>query len=362
MREKMRARNAMILLRPALLGAAALLGACIFGGTGTDTDNGLTQTTPVDRSISARVVDSAGRPVEDVTLVLHTPGFRPDSGGAEQLLDSARTLVTDSAGYARFRMARAGAYVIEGSRGGAVLFYDTLAVADSLGRADYTFRSRPSRSFQGAVRLLSGLRVDSGVIFVRGTGLTARLTAEGAYDLGDLPAEVSLMSVGLRYRASPREFRVAELKNDTTKPVSLNDSFSCRVIPRDSAEKQPSYQAVTGGPATASPDKATTGPATFDSTRIKAAAGSCDSLQSGTVVTVKAPDPKSGPLVRDSVVSAPYVVVDGQGSTQPVLVPLKGCVAAPGSESTTFSVSLQPSTTGADALVGDVSGSCVAPK
>src|SRR6185312_12457736 len=99
---------------------------------------------------------------------------------------------------------------------GGDLFYDTLAVADSQGRADYTFRSQPPRNFQGTVRLASGLRVDSGVIFVRGTGKWARLAASGAYDLGSLPAEVALMSVGLRYSATPQQFRVAEQKPPAT--------------------------------------------------------------------------------------------------------------------------------------------------
>jgi hypothetical protein len=362
----MRAKLATFLLRLALAASAGLLPwACIIGGTGTDTENGIVDSTgSVNLMVSARVVDSGGRPVRDVTLSLRAPGFRPDSGAApEQSLDSARELRTDAAGFVKFRVARAGKYVVEGSRQGTVLFYDTLAVADSQGRADYTFRGQPPRNFQGTVKLASGLRVDSGVIFIRGTGRWARLMASGAYDLGSLPAQVALMSVGLRYSASPLQFRVAEQKTapldttklDTTKPANLTGSFSCRVITSDSAAKLPSYAATLG------PDRTSTSPTTLDSAHVKAAAGSCDSLQTGTVVTVKLLSPKAGPITLDSAKSASYLAVSAGGAAEssPKLVPLQGCVAAPGAETTSFQVQLQPAGAGADALVGDVSGACL---
>src|SRR5688572_16202472 len=111
--------------------AASLLGACI-GGTGTDTDNGVVPAGKgplTGTGTAARVVDADGKPLAGVTLALHRPDFHPDSGAAaELLLDAVKTPVTDSDGYVRFNLIQPGRYVVEGSRGGAVILFDTLPV------------------------------------------------------------------------------------------------------------------------------------------------------------------------------------------------------------------------------------------
>ena len=67
-----------------LAAAALCLAACIMGGTGTDTENGLTGKDKVNandlKGISARVTDSLGAPLRGVSLRLFDPAFRPDSG------------------------------------------------------------------------------------------------------------------------------------------------------------------------------------------------------------------------------------------------------------------------------------------
>ena len=134
---------------------------------------------------AARVVDADGRPLAGVELTLHTPGFRGDSGAAQELLlDSDKVLRSDSLGYALFNLARPGRYVVEGSRDGTVLFFDTLAVSDVKALSIYTFRTRPAMPVKGGVRLESGLRLVSGTVFVRGTARFARLDSAGSFDLG----------------------------------------------------------------------------------------------------------------------------------------------------------------------------------
>ncbi|HLP42660.1 MAG TPA: hypothetical protein VK465_14215, partial [Fibrobacteria bacterium] len=165
--------------------SAALLSACM-GGTGTDTDNGMKENTVTlgdYNGTAARVVDSDGRPIAGVAIILHTPGYRPDSGAPEPLvLEPSRPLVTDSQGYSRFDLMSPGKFVVEGRLGAATLFFDTLAVADARSLAVYTFRARPTTSAKGRVRLASGLKVVSGAVFLRGTARWSPLDSAGVYE------------------------------------------------------------------------------------------------------------------------------------------------------------------------------------
>lgn len=337
--------------------AAALLAACL-GGTGTDTDNGVNDkdnTVLGDRnlSVTAHVVDGDGHPLEGVFLTLRDPFFRPDSGlPAATPLDSAREIRTDSAGDAHFAVKRPGKFVVEGRREGAVLFYDTLAVADSTGRTKFTFRSQAPRAFKGSIALASGFRIDSGVVFVRGTDRFVPLGPAGAYDLGTLPGEVAFMGVGLRYRASPVEFRTAEQRAGSS--PETKSTFACQTSPRDSAEKVASYNQpapMRGAPETVM----------VDSSRMRDAAESCDSLRAGTVVNVRVPSAVPAHGTADSA-TVSYVAVRSQTDaleSGPVLVPIQGCMPAPGQESTTLSLQLQPTPTGTDVLVRDINASCL---
>lgn len=358
--------------------AGLLLAACI-GGTGTDTDNGVEL---VDKGRGhltgdgtvARVVDAGGNPLAGVALALHRPDFHPDSGvAADLVLDSVKTPVTDSSGYARFHLIQPGRYVVEGSRGGAVLFFDTLAVGDVKTLAAYTFIARPGGLVQGRVRLASGLKVVSGSIFVRGTSRRSALDSTGGYDLGTLPLNVGLMSIGVTYRAIAVEARVAELK-DTARgsqvsPTAAKPAFTCREVAVDSAARLTT---------SAGPEKSvdTFGNPTFhsadtvklDTAKVNAVGRSCDSLPGGTVIAVRIPAPGSETkVVRDSTTTNLIAVDPANGYALPAagllppakLVPLNGCVANPGTVTTTYEVRLQPTASGADLHVGDIADRCL---
>lgn len=372
--------------------AAALMSVswCVscIGGTGTDTENGFTDN-KAERSplaghsgTAARVVDGDGKPRQGVELILHSPGFRGDSSAAEdRILASAQSMVSDSDGYVRFHLAAPGKYVAEGRQDGASLFFDTLAVADVKVLAAYTFRIRPATAARGRVRLASGLRIDSGTVFVRGTARFARLAADGAYDLGSLPADVGQLRIGLAYRASVREARVAEqLKpvpgqdtgkitvpaRDTAKPV-----FRCREVSVDSAAR-------LGSPATFAstregmvPMFSTQDTVKLDTAKVAAVDRSCDSLESGTVVAVRTPQNQESQLLPKDTLTTNLIAVDAGAATarlpgaalnqgaDPTLVPLSGCVASPGTTQTSFEVQLSPTATGNDLFVGDVAEKCL---
>lgn len=364
---------------------AALLMSCI-GGTGTDTENGVA--TNKDGALHgatglvARVVDAEGRPLPGVLLALHTPDFRPDSGAAPSLVfDPAKPLVSDSLGYVRIDLLNPGRYVAEGRLAGSILFFDTLAIADLKVLTVDTLQARPGIPVTGRVRLESGLTVDSGRVFIRGTAIHAKLDTAGAYDLGALPADVGRMAIGIRYRASVREARIAEQKSvagtvdtvkfgtgDTVKPV-----FTCREVSVDSAARLSSRSAfdkgqnvVAGAPSFGSGDTVK-----LDTARMSAVNRSCDSLYGGTVIAVRS-QPLAGVLtgpVKQDTLTINLIAVGGAltpGAAVPAdvltgtqtLVPLYGCVAPPGTDNTTYVLSLVPTASGNDLFVGDVDDKC----
>lgn len=359
--------------------AACLLASCI-GGTGTDTENGVRDHEnglfEGFSGTAARVVDADGRPLAGVDMVLHTPGFRGDSGAPETLvLDTGRSLRSDSLGYARFQLLRPGKYVVEGRRDGAALFFDTLAVPDVGSLSIYTFRARPSLAVKGAVRLESGFRVESGTVFVRGTERFARLDSAGGFDLGLLPGDVGRLAVGLSYRAAAREARIAEQVVDPSKPISLHDTaspvYACREVSVDSAARLASR---TQGSATLPPGSQDAGAsadtARLDTARLAAVGRSCDSLAGGTVIVVQSRTVAAGVVTKPDSALARYIAVRsdalaadvpssstaGGGTT---LVPLGGCVAAPGKTTTTYDVEFVGAAAGGGSLlVGDVADGC----
>ena len=344
-------------LRTLAAAGALCLWACI-GGTGTDTDNGIT---------SARAVDAEGRPLAGVVLRLHMPGFRPDSGVQEcGLLAPLReggklgTLRTDASGQVRFRLAGAGIYVVEGFRNDTVLFWDSLQTDNPSVGLTPVFRMGPVKVFRGAIRLASGMRVDSGAVFVRGTGAWARLSDSGAYDLGVLPEDIASMAVGLRYSAAPVGFRIAEQGKPpdslvfpvtgTPKPV-----FACREISEDSAKRIAAVSALraTEGPAAASDT------VKLDSARVRAASRACDSLEAGTQVNVKVPNADT---LKDSV-TVTYVVVSADSMPKDTfapgnMVPQRGCLTEPGKDVISYDLAFEPGPDGG-IVVSDVSEACL---
>jgi hypothetical protein len=364
-------------IRLASAGVAGFLLAACIGGTGTDTDNGIVRggdKGPLSGTgTAARVVDASGNPLPGVTVSLHRPDFHPDSSAEVDLvLDSVKAPVTDSDGYVKFNLIQPGAYVVEASRGDAVLLFDTLVVADVKALAAFTFIARPGRDVEGHVRLASGLQVASGSIFIRGTSRRSALDPAGGYDLGTLPSDVALMSIGLTYRAIAVEARVAEQK-DTARgsPVTTTPpkpAFVCREVAVDSAARLGSASGLAskdsfGNPTFISPDTVK-----LDTARVNAVSRSCDSLPGGTVIAVRTPAPGwEMKATKDSVTTNLIVVDPANGYALPAsgtlppakLVPLNGCVANPGTVSTTYEVRLQSTTSGADLHVGDVADQCL---
>jgi hypothetical protein len=350
--------------------ACSLLASCI-GGTGTDTENGIAGLEGFKSGTAARVVDADGRPLAGVEIRLHEPGFRPDSGAPRVLVvDPGKPMVSDSSGYVTFHLLAPGKYVVEGRRDGASLLFDTLAISDAHAPSIFTCRARATSPVRGMVRLVSGLKVDSGTVFVRGTSRSASLGADGAYDLGLLPGDVGRMAIGLAYRASPREARIAEQRQpdriaDTAKPV-----FACREATADSAAK---FTEARTPPPTSGLNPASADTLKLDTARLAAVGKSCDSLPGGTLVAISTlrsgESLPVGVKAMDSAV-VKYIAVDGastegsgaipfQGGQSTVLVPLNGCVAAPGTAVTTYAVSLVPASPGTDLRVGDVEAGCL---
>ncbi|MDB5106039.1 MAG: hypothetical protein JWP91_3728 [Fibrobacteres bacterium] len=354
--------------RPALALASLCLGACMFGGTGTDTENGITDTskdkTPIGiqiKGVSARVVDGEGRPIKGVTLNLFQPGFRPDSGNAQAtgLVDTAKSMVSDSLGYVTVPLMVPGKFVIEGVSGGQTLFFDTLAVIDIKTAAPFTFRARAQASFKGRVRLASGMRIDTGFVFIRGTSRAVKVDSAGGYNLGTLPADVGRMAVGMRFSSSPTSVQEAILTHVDS--ASNKSVYTCKDVPKDSTARL----ATIAGFDKAVSDTAM--PVTkLDTSKVNTALMACDTLSKGSVINVVGggPGPSSMTGAKDSVPvivlqsSMPVSTVSGTRTIAAYVVPY-ACVPYAGMESTSFQVQLLPTGTGSDILVKDVSQSCL---
>jgi hypothetical protein len=350
--------------------ASLCLGGCIIGGTGSDTENGVVPTSDKIeiKGVSARVVDAEGKPLANVNLFLFSPEFRPDTGNAPAsvMADTAKPPVTDSLGYVSLSLKGPGKFVVEGVLAGQTLFFDTLAVPDIKVATPFTFRARATAVFAGKVKLVSGMRIDAGTVFIRGTSRKAGIDAAGNYNLGTLPADVAHMAVGFRYAASPTY--VQESKQVVIGPVSMIPVYDCRDVPKDStariieiSEKVPTYSG-TDSLQTRSKE---------DSSRLNSALTACDSLPTGSVVNVVSrynmTTPTTGVPV-DSATGVPVlVVVDekrvssvfGETTIPAQVIPYAECVPSAGHETTSYNLQLQPSGAGSDLLIKDVAPKCL---
>lgn len=348
--------------------AALCLGACIFGGTGSDHENGVTSTKNGEHNIkgvTARVTDGEGSPIAGVRLYLYDPAFRPDLGQApnSHLRDTAPVPVTDSQGYAGLDLSAPGKFVVEGVSEGMTLFFDTLA-APILGKATlFTFRTRAPAVFRGKVTLVSGMRIDSGSVFIRGTSRTARLDASGNYDLGNLPSDAGRMGLGVRYVSSPTS--VQESRQFTSEgPVSMLPNYTCKdVVAKESTT------AILDRPASL-PGTDTTIAAKdiVDSTRLGRALNACDTLSRGGIVNVvsqdtvaKAGQKPDSTAVRVLVLAEETAVssLNGTKVLPATVIPYAGCVPASGLETTSYDLKLQATAVKSDILIGDVAAACL---
>lgn len=197
---------------PAFCSAAFILAACM-GGTGTDTDNGLAES-----GWHLRFEDGDGVPQAGVTVLALPADWIPTgpAAAAESSWPTASvTATTSEEGWARLPFAEAGDYRVEVlGPDGASLGFAGLSVTDT-GRSDTLRLSRqPSRNLQGTLVLASGLTIDSGKVFLRGTRHAARVDAFGFYDLGALAPPAEAWTLELSYRARPLVIR--EIDGEST--------------------------------------------------------------------------------------------------------------------------------------------------
>jgi hypothetical protein len=354
-------------IRPARFLAAAALAtcftACLLGGTGTDTENGIAtdKTDPnALKGIAARVTDSLGKPLAGVALNLFDPAYRPDLGAVPEAMTTNQpgSLVSDTGGYVRLSLKAAGKFVVEGTWQGKTLFFDTLAVADLKQSAIYTFRARAASAFKGKVTLASGMRIDSGRVFIRGTGRTCPVDAAGGYDLGLLPADAARMGLGVRLVSSP----VSVLKTIPVKG-SMTDSlgtagYVCRTLSADSAAK-----VVDSAASPAQMNSALK----LDTAKVDSALKACGTLERGSVinysggqlpVVVGTTAPNVNLLVLSGSDSTPFT---SPKSLDPVVVPLAECVPTAGKEATSYEVDVHAGAAANDLVVQDVEEKCLGP-
>lgn len=356
--------------RIGLAGAAVLtalwLGGCIFGGTGSDTENGVAENnnTVELTGVTARVVDAEGKPLGNVNLFLFAPEYRPDAGKAPAsvLEDTAKPPVTDSLGYVSLSLKAPGKFVVEGVSEGRTLFFDTLAVPDVKVAAPFTFRVRATAAFSGKVKLMSGMRIDSGTVFIRGTSRKALLDSAGNYNLGSLPADVARMAVGLRYSASPTY--VQESKQVMNGPISMTPAYDCRDVPKDSTARI--IEVTDKTPAHAGADSVQTR-SKDDSTKLNSALTACDSLPTGSVVNVVSRDVSVTTHTSDTTAVPVLVLVDekqvtsvfGKTTLPAQVIPYAECVPSAGRETTSYDLQLQPAGAANNLLIKDVAAKCL---
>jgi hypothetical protein len=356
--------------------ASLCLGACIFGGTGSDHENGVgpTGSNTTDefkiKGVTARVTDANGSPIAGVRLYLYDPAYRPDLGQARnsQLTDTAPIPVTDSLGYASLDLAAPGKFVVEGVSNGITLFFDTLAAPILKQATPFTFRTRPPAVYRGKVTLVSGMRIDAGSVFIRGTSRTAKLDAAGNYDLGELPSDAGRMGLGVRYVSSPTSVQESKQAawGDTGKvgPVGIPPSYTCKdVVGKESTAS------ILARPVNASgPDSGILTKEMVDSTKLGRALDACDTLPRGGVINVVSQDSvvKAGQR-RDST-AVPMLVLEAETSVvsfsgtklvPATVIPYAGCVPAAGLETTSYDVKVRTTALKSDILIGDVAAACL---
>jgi hypothetical protein len=354
--------------------ASLCLGACLLGGTGSDHENGVAANNVDEfkiKGVTARVTDGEGSPIAGVSLYLYDPAYRPDLGQARnsQLTDTAPLPVTDSLGYAALDLSAPGKFVVEGVYAGKTLFFDTLAAPVLRKATLFTFRSRAPSFFRGKVALVSGMRIDSGSVFIRGTSRTAKLDASGNYDLGALPSDAGRMGLGVRYVSSPTSVQ-------ESKQISLGDTGLPGPAPgipppyicKDVSAKESKISILTSPASAVGADTGVQAMEKVDSTQLDRALNACDTLLRGGVINVVSQDSLTkGNQNRDST-AVPVLVLTGETSVPSFngtrlvparVIPYAGCVPAAGRETTSYAVKVQATAVQNDILIGDVAAACL---
>jgi hypothetical protein len=239
------------------------------------------------------------------------------------------------------------------------LFFDTLAVADLKQSAIYTFRARAALAFRGKVKLVSGMRIDTGRVFIRGTGRMCQVDSSGAYDLGLLPADAERMGLGVRLVSSP----VTVLKATQVAPVKLDSLgqtvYTCKALSEDSAAKTVDQaRALSEATPSSQPDTA----------RMDSVLRACGVVERGSVINYSGgPAPSGTGILTSQPVTV--LVLDGTDSAhaasskarEPVAVPLSECVPSAGREATSYEVEVRAGSGTNDLIIGDVAEKCLGP-
>lgn len=378
------------------------LNACIIGGTGTDTPNGLNdpknELPSALRALSIQLVDSAGHGVQGITVNLIDTGYRPElkKKPISLVVDSSQVLVSDSTGTVSCDLVKGGIFVLTGSINNAVVIFDTVKIANPKGAALLRFALRKTHLYQGKVKLTSGLKVDSGMVFIQGTERFAKVDSLGNYNLGTLPIDAAKMAVGLNYSASPTTEKiiapapmVTQLPVDTTyKPVVVGDTskkipsfdttkqfiaspiYTCKDAPKDSSRVVAPSNGAGIVTSISSPFTTTTLSPTHvntpvDTGRVNTVLKACGSIPNGSVVTLTLGDtsnaktPQADAPTQQYLVTAPTITSGVEVTNK--LVSYSNCIQNPGSDKTTFQLQFLLFESSSDLVVSDLSSQCTQP-
>ena len=377
-----------------LQGVLGLIGliafnACVIGGTGTDTPNGITdsknESPTAMRALSIQLVDSVGHGVQGITVQLIDTSYRPElkKKPISLVVDSAQVLVSDSTGTVSCDLVKGGVFVLTGSIQNSVVIFDTLKIANPNGAALVRFAIRKTRLFKGRVKLTSGLKVDSGMVFIQGTERFAKVDTLGNYNLGTLPIDAGKMAVGLNYTASPTSEKIiAPVPMVVTAPVDTTRKLATVTDTSKTGTALDTAKSVTASPASPtytckdtptnsipsnvtplSPSIVNT-PA--DTGKVNTALKACDSLPTGSVITVtfadtsKAKTPQANAPTQQYLVTTPANNPTGLTSANK-LVPYSNCIQNPGTDKTTFQLQFLLLDSSSDLVVADLPSQCNQP-
>jgi hypothetical protein len=215
---------------------SVFLNACLLGGTGTGTGNGLEDNaaeTP-EMGLRIRYTDSLQQPVPGLTLQVWPADYSPLEAAPTGFLksvsaDSFRSQGQFAAvpGRHRLHFTAPGTYVVTAIQGGAVVSMDTVRIASGQPFDSLAFQVDAVKRWAGRITLESKMRIDSGWLVVYGTQRMAKVDSSGAYDLGHMPVHMrERVRLSLEaYRNHPLSVVQATRSQKTnTTPINPSDT------------------------------------------------------------------------------------------------------------------------------------------
>jgi hypothetical protein len=140
------------------------------------------------QNLSGEVVDADGRPAPGVQVTELPPGYDTDgpevSDSPDPVLDSPRTVTSDSAGHFLFDHLRQGLYLLQASSGTG----SSNPVRGAAG-SEIMLQLQPGAVLRGRASLADGTPVSEGTaIFVGGAVTAQARVVSGVFELSGLPA------------------------------------------------------------------------------------------------------------------------------------------------------------------------------